>query len=76
LLPIVRREDGMGWPKGKPRNKPTEIELITKMVTTIQSSLEDKVAHYLHEICDVPGCMDRVHLEDARNIIAIIKKGS
>lgn len=56
----------MGWPKGKPRKVP-QIDLPA-------GSVEERVANYLHtNVCFVPGCFTKLHIEDAKAIITIVK---
>lgn len=56
--------------------KPTIRGTGPKEPTKKPTELEQKVAEYINnDICYVPGCMASVHIEDARNIIELIKEG-
>lgn len=55
-------------PRGRPPKIPTP--------PTVEQTVESLIAIYLSKIvCGMPGCDHKMHLVDARAIIAIMKKG-
>ena len=63
----------MGWPKGKKRTPKTPVTEIKQT----DNDLVIDLAMHLQEICGIPGCTYRIHLNDARAILVYIedKKG-
>jgi len=50
-------------PRGRPRKVVVELD-------DTEKSIREIIADALHEFCYIPGCMTKVHLEDADTVIS------
>ncbi len=57
-------------PRGRPKSIPPTDEYTSIMET---KSADELVAYYLAKRCEIPGCIPRLHMDDAKNLVGLLR---